>query len=116
MKINQVVRIENGIALAISFYIYTLLDFPIWLFFVLLFIPDISMIGYAINNKIGANVYNLGHSFVLPLLLAIGYFFLLNDYLLLIIIIWIAHIFMDRLLGFGLKYQASFNDTHIHRL
>ncbi|MDL4839891.1 DUF4260 domain-containing protein [Aquibacillus rhizosphaerae] len=116
MSINQVVRIENGIALAISFYIYTLLDFPIWLFFVLLFIPDITMVGYAFNNKIGAKVYNLGHSFVLPLLLAIGYFFFLNEHLLIIIIIWIAHIFMDRLLGFGLKYQDSFNQTHIQRL
>lgn len=116
MNINHVVRIENGIALVISFYIYTLLDFPIWLFFVLLFIPDITMIGYAINNKIGANVYNLGHSFVLPLSLATGYFFFSNEYLLLLIIIWSAHIFMDRLLGFGLKYQDSFNHTHIHRL
>ncbi|PWU70027.1 DUF4260 domain-containing protein [Gracilibacillus dipsosauri] len=116
MTINQVVRTENGVAFAISFYIYTQLDFPIWLFFVLLFIPDITMIGYAMNKKIGANVYNLGHSFVLPLLLVICYFLFFNEYLLLISIIWMAHIFMDRLLGFGLKYQESFNKTHIQRL
>ncbi|MGM0834700.1 MAG: DUF4260 domain-containing protein [Bacillota bacterium] len=116
MKVNHVVRIENGIAFAISFYFYTLLNFPIWLFFVLLFIPDITMIGYAINNKIGANVYNFGHSFVLPLLLGIGYLFYSNQYILLIIIIWSAHVFLDRLLGFGLKYQDSFRHTHLHRL
>ncbi|MDH5160511.1 DUF4260 domain-containing protein [Heyndrickxia oleronia] len=113
---NQIVRIENGFALAISFYIYIQLDFPIWLFFVLLLVPDITMIGYAINNKIGAKVYNFGHSFILPLLLALGYLSFSKDYLLIISIIWLSHIFMDRLLGFGLKYQDSFNKTHIQRI
>lgn len=116
MTINQIVRIENGFALATSFYIYMHLDFPIWLFFVLLFVPDITMIGYAINKKIGALVYNFGHSFILPLLLALCYLYFSNEYLLIISIIWIAHICMDRLLGFGLKYQNSFNKTHIQRL
>lgn len=116
MTINQIVRIENGFALAISFYIYIQLDFPIWLFFVLLLVPDITMIGYAINNKIGAKVYNFGHSFILPLLLALGYLSFSKDYLLIISIIWLSHIFMDRLLGFGLKYQDSFNKTHIQRI
>lgn len=116
MTINQMVRIENGFAFVISFYIYMKLDFPIWLFFVLLLVPDITMIGYAINKKIGAIVYNFGHSFILPLLLALCYLYFSKDYLLIISIIWIAHIFMDRLLGFGLKYQDSFNNTHIQRL
>lgn len=117
MTFNQTtVRIENGIALAISFYFYTMLDFPIWLFFVLLLIPDITMIGYVINNKIGAIIYNLGHSFISPVLLALCYFYFLKDYLLLLSIIWVAHIFMDRLFGFGLKYPDSFKKTHIQRI
>lgn len=116
MTITQMVRIENGFALAMSFYIYIQLDFPIWLFFVLLLVPDITMIGYVINNKIGANIYNFGHSFILPILLALGYLSFSKDYLLIIFIIWLSHIFMDRLFGFGLKYQDSFNKTHIQRL
>lgn len=116
MTINKIVRIENGVAFAISFYIYIQLDFPIWLFFVLLLVPDITMIGYTINKKIGAVVYNFGHSFILPLLFALAYFYFLKDYLLIISIIWLAHIFMDRLLGFGLKYKDSFNETHIQKL
>jgi hypothetical protein len=115
MTINHMVRIENGLALAISFYIYMHLHFPIWLFFVLLLVPDITMIGYAFNKKIGAIVYNVGHSFISPLLLALCYLYFSKDYLLIISIIWITHIFMDRLLGFGLKYQDSFNKTHIQR-
>jgi hypothetical protein len=116
ITINKIVRFENGFAFAISFYIYMQLDFPIWLFFALLLVPDITMIGYVINAKIGATVYNIGHSFILPLLFVLGYFYFLKDFLLIISIVWLAHIFMDRLLGFGLKYKESFNNTHIQKL
>lgn len=116
MTVNQIVRVENGMAFAISFYIYIQLGFPIWLFFVLLLVPDMTMIGYALNEKVGATVYNFGHNFTLPLLLTFFSFYFSNDYLLLISIIWMAHIFMDRLFGFGLKYQESFKKTHIQRL
>lgn len=116
MTINRLVRLENGFAFGLTFYIYMQLDFSIWLFFVLLLVPDITMIGYIFNKKIGAVVYNFGHSFISPLLLALGYLYFLNNYLLLISIIWIAHIFMDRLFGFGLKYQDSFKETHIQKI
>ena len=116
MNINKIVRIENGFAFAVSFYIYVHLNFPIWLFFTLLLVPDITMIGYVINKKIGAIVYNLGHSFISPLLFALSYLYFSIDYLLIISIIWLAHIFMDRFLGFGLKYEDSFNKTHLQKL
>lgn len=116
MTVHQIVRLENGMTFALCFYIYIQLGFPIWLFFVLLLVPDMTMIGYALNEKIGAIVYNVGHSFTLPLLFTLFSFYFSNDYLLLISIIWIAHIFMDRLFGFGLKYQESFKNTHIQRL
>jgi hypothetical protein len=31
-------------------------------------------------------------------------------------LIWAAHIGMDRVLGFGLKYETRFSDTHLDRL
>ena len=31
-------------------------------------------------------------------------------------LIWTAHIGMDRLLGFGLKYPTRFQDTHLQRI
>jgi hypothetical protein len=30
--------------------------------------------------------------------------------------IWAAHIGFDRMLGYGLKYSSSFNDTHLGRI
>lgn len=116
MKNNQLVRMENGVAFALSLYMYLQLDFPIWIFFALLFVPDCTMIGYMMNKKIGASIYNVGHSFLLPLFLAGSYLYVSNDYILMLSIIWAAHIFLDRLLGFGLKYEDSFNQTHIQRL
>jgi hypothetical protein len=31
-------------------------------------------------------------------------------------LIWTAHIGVDRLLGFGLKYPTRFQDTHLQRI
>ena len=31
-------------------------------------------------------------------------------------LIWIAHIGFDRMLGFGLKYATGFKDTHLSRV
>ena len=115
--INQlIVRIENGLGFAGSFYLYWQFDFPIWLFFVLLLVPDITMVGYALNTKIGAFIYNIGHSFILPIFLLLLYVVFSTDVLLLIALIWSAHIFIDRLFGYGLKYKGDFKETHIQRI
>ncbi|EIT87366.1 hypothetical protein A374_00290 [Fictibacillus macauensis ZFHKF-1] len=114
--VHSIIRIENGMAFALSFVLYVRMDYPLWLFFVLLLAPDLTMIGYAMNQKTGARMYNVGHSFILPFLFVVCYVFFSNDYLLIIAIIWIAHICMDRLFGFGLKYKDSFKSTHIQKI
>ncbi|MDQ0417615.1 hypothetical protein J2Z48_001788 [Croceifilum oryzae] len=84
------------------------------LFFILFLFPDLSMMGYSINERIGKIAYNLGHTYISGILLFIGW---LNhwDFVQQVGLIWIAHIAMDRMIGFGLKYD-TFQDTHIHRL
>jgi Domain of unknown function (DUF4260) len=92
-----------------------------WPIFALLFlVPDVSMIGYLANTRIGAITYNAVHTYIGPLALA-GYSFVTVRYTMLSLsIIWIAHIGFDRMLGYGLKYPAQFKDTHLnpnrHRL
>ena len=44
------------------------LDFAWWVFPACILLPDISMIGYAINPKVGAQIYNFIH----PIPMAIG--------------------------------------------
>src|SRR5271168_4130619 len=76
-----------------------------WLYFAVLFLaPDIAMIGYLANVRVGATAYNAFHTYISPLALA-GYSLATNRLAILsIALIWIAHIGFDRMLGFGLKY------------
>jgi hypothetical protein len=86
-----------------------------WLLFVLLFlVPDLSMLGYALNVRLGAITYNMVHTYVGPLLLA-AYAAGWNHHTSWeLSLIWTAHIGMDRMLGFGLKYPTRFKDTHLN--
>jgi hypothetical protein len=86
-----------------------------WLLFALLFlVPDVSMIGYLINARIGALAYNAIHTYVGPLALG-GYSLFTGEHLpMLLALIWISHVGFDRILGFGLKYPSRFKDTHLN--
>jgi hypothetical protein len=81
------------------------------LFAVLFFAPDLSMLGYLVNPKIGAATYNAAHTTVVygPLA-AYGY---LSGFsvALAVGLIGLAHLGFDRLLGYGLKYPSV--STHI---
>ena len=85
-----------------------------WLQFALLFLlPDVSMLGYLANTRIGAVTYNAAHTYIAPLALA-GYSFATNRHTIFSLsLIWIAHIGFDRMLGYGLKYPTQFQDTHL---
>ena len=88
-----------------------------WGIFALLFLaPDLFMLGYLINTRIGTALYNLVHTLTAPcLMLAVG---LLTAEISAInlAILWAAHIGFDRLLGFGLKYPTHFKDSHLQRV
>lgn len=86
------------------------------LFLLLLFLPDVSMIGYAAGSKTGAYVYNAAHTYILPLLLLLSGYLLSLEWPVIISLIWIVHIGLDRMLGYGLKYTSGFKDTHIQKL
>ncbi|CAN5859853.1 DUF4260 domain-containing protein [soil metagenome] len=83
-----------------------------WLLFGILFLaPDASFAGYLAGSRTGAVVYNALHSYVGPLLLTAG--LLLSGRPVAVALIWVAHIGMDRMLGYGLKYPTAFRDTHL---
>jgi Domain of unknown function (DUF4260) len=88
-----------------------------WLIFAVLFLtPDLSMLGYIANPRIGAALYNLAHTLVLPLTLFLIAYPTNHPILVAIALIWIAHITIDRVLGYGLKYPTFFKDTHLQHL
>lgn len=74
------------------------------------------MVGYLKNPDTGAKIYNLGHNLIFPVFLSFIFLFTHTPLLLVIAIFWFAHIFMDRAMGYGLKYPDEFKHTHIQNL
>jgi hypothetical protein len=86
------------------------------LYIVLLFAFDIFMLGYVVNPRVGAVVYNLGHSMILPALLVLVYLATGHGVILGLTCLWFAHIGIDRAAGYGLKLSSGFHDTHLGRV
>lgn len=114
--INILHRLEYGIALLFILIVYFYMDFSFWLFLLLLFVPDITLFGYFFNNTVGSIIYNVGHNLIIPLILLCIAYLLDAKILIAIALIWLAHISMDRFIGYGLKYKESFKETHMQKL
>lgn len=84
-----------------------------WLWIILFFSPDISMLGYVINTKTGAFTYNLFHHKGFAIVVAVWGFFTGNQICLLSGILLFAHSSFDRTMGYGLKYGDNFKHTHL---
>jgi hypothetical protein len=106
-------RLEGLAVLAAASVEYGRQGYPWGRFFLLFLAPDLLMIGYLWGAKVGAAVYNAGHTYAAPLSLWLVAFFGHLPFLLPLALIWAAHIGFDRLLGYGLKYGTGFKDTHL---
>ena len=116
MSLRKYIYFEYAIGFIICLLLYIQLEYSILLFILLLLVPDITMLGYLINTKIGSIFYNLGHSLIFPFILFIVAFLTNSSSLLMIVIIWLAHIYMDRSIGYGLKYNDAFKNTHLQKI
>ncbi len=113
---NLLLRAEGGIVFVVSILLYGELRASWILFVVLVLAPDLSILGYLFGVRLGTGLYNFFHVLVTPLLLIALSIFYKQLWLLPYGLIWTAHIGVDRLLGFGLKYPTQFQDTHFQRL
>ena len=106
-------RIEEFLMFLSSIYLFNLLDYEWWLFLALFLAPDLSMLGYIISPKIGAYAYNLFHHKGVALAIyLLGIYTGVNE-LQLVGLILFGHSSFDRIMGYGLKYEDSFNHTHL---
>jgi hypothetical protein len=87
-----------------------------WVYGILFLVPDISFAAYLAGPRVGAIVYNAAHSYMAPMTLMVTGFALASPLTLSIAMIWLAHIGIDRALGYGLKYSAGFGFTHLGRI
>jgi len=110
---NLILRMEAAVVVLAATIIYSQIGNG-WILFVVLFlVPDLTMLGYLVNRRIGAAVYNAGHAYILPAALG-GYGYLSGGHIAIsVALIWIAHIGFDRVLGYGLKYTTAFHHTHL---
>jgi hypothetical protein len=88
---------------------------PLW-FVALLLVPDLSMAGYLRGPHAGAITYNLGHNWaVAGAVVGLG-LVIRQDPVTLAGVLLLAHVGIDRALGYGLKYPTAFQDTHLGRI
>jgi Domain of unknown function (DUF4260) len=88
-----------------------------WLFLIpLLLLPDVSAIGFLAGPRVGTLTYNAVHNWAPGFIaLALG-LWLASPSVQLLAAILIAHVGMDRAVGYGLKLPSSFHDTHLGRM
>jgi hypothetical protein len=114
--VRILLRLEGLALLASMVLVYALWGGSWWIFALLLLLPDISLAAYLAGPGTGAIVYNAVHSTVIPAALAALGLALGEPLMVSLAIIWLAHIGMDRAVGYGLKYQAGFGFTHLGRI
>jgi hypothetical protein len=106
-------RLEGLAMAAVTAVLYAKTGASWWLFAALWLTPDLSMLGYLAGPCWGARFYNAVHTYVVPAALAISALLLKTPALLPFTLIWVNHIGVDRLLGYGLKYSDGFGFTHL---
>lgn len=110
---NKLLKLEELGYFLLSILLFNQLGFAWWVFPALILLPDLSMIGYLLNAKTGAWMYNVFHHKMLAIgILGIGFWFEI-PLLYLTGVILFGHSSMDRIFGYGLKFKDSFKNTHL---
>ena len=110
---KKLLRVEEALFFGLSIFLFLKLNYPWWFFPVFLFTPDIGMIGYTANTKIGAIIYNIFHHRALSIGLYILGSLLGITVIQFIGLILFAHATLDRVFDYGLKFPDSFKHTHL---
>lgn len=125
---KMLLRIEEFAQFVVCVVLLVLFDHPWWTFLLLLVAPDAAMVGYAVNTKVGAWLYNFFHHKGVAILIGFsGLLFTstpMEDVVwytelpiaLSAMIILYGHASMDRMFGIGLKHEDHFRNTHLGRI
>ena len=106
-------RLEAGALLAGALLAYSTTGQPWWLVPLAILLPDLLAAGYLGGTRLGAHLYNLAHTTLLPAAVSGLGWWQGKPLILALGLIWLAHIGADRLLGYGLKYDDDFQHTHL---
>jgi hypothetical protein len=103
---KTLIKLEELTLVVLSFYLFLGLDYAWWWFPLFFFLPDVSLLGYAINQNVGAITYNVLHHKALAVM-----FYLLGSFaqfpgLQVTGLVLFGHSSFDRLLGFELQQST----------
>jgi|SRR5579871_571333 len=110
---KAIIKLEEAAMFLLSIYLFAQLHFTWWWYPLLILTPDMSMIGYMVNNKVGAFCYNIVHHKAIAIAIYIAGLYFKNETVQLIGLILFGHSSMDRMMGYGLKYEEGFKFTHL---
>ena len=109
-------RAESAVVAAAAVAGFIAFHFSWWWLPALFLVFDASVIGYAVNARLGAITYNAVHCYVAPAALLLAFAVTQRPGLAFLGLLWGFHIAVDGLLGNGLKLQSGFRDTHLGQI
>lgn len=110
---KNLLKLEELFLFGLALFLFSGLDYGWGWFALLFFAPDLSMIGYLANPRLGAWTYNLVHHKGLSVALYVLGYLLINPALMFAGALLLAHSSFDRVFGYGLKYPDAFQNTHL---
>jgi hypothetical protein len=116
MQMKTLLKLEETGMLIAALAAIQALHFS-WAWFGILFLaPDLGMLGYLAGPRVGAVTYNITHHKGLALILFVFSMWQSIPLLQFASLILFAHSSFDRILGYGLKFPDSFQDTHLGKI
>jgi hypothetical protein len=114
--LRTLLRLEGLTLFAGMTLLYAVWGGSWWIYALLFLVPDLSFAAYLGGPRAGAIFYNAAHSYLAPMVVMVAGLATASPLVLSIAMIWLAHIGIDRALGYGLKYFAGFTFTHLGRI
>ena len=110
---KTLLRLEELLLFGLALFLFSGLDYGWGWYALWFFAPDLSMVGYLANPRIGAWTYNLVHHKGLSVALYVSGYLLSIPWLMFAGTILLGHSSFDRVLGYGLKHEDAFQNTHL---
>lgn len=113
---KSLLKLEELFLFGLALFLFSGLEYGWGWFALLFFAPDLSMLGYLANPRLGAWTYNLIHHKGLSAALYVLGYLLATSWLMFAGMILLGHSSLDRVLGYGLKHEDAFQNTHLGRI
>jgi hypothetical protein len=113
---KNLLKLEELFLFGLALFLFSQLHYS-WIWYALLFLAvDLSMLGYLVNPRLGAWIYNLVHHMGVSVTLYVLGYLLSVPWLMFAGTVLLGHSSLDRVFGYGLKHPDEFKNTHLGRI